>query len=225
MGKIKDKAGFARWMDVAEFLTDDDSWRMVQLGDLLRRYGDETTSKAELAFYQRGFEAGNVTAIFRLLNEVSRPDAKAYDPARSADLFVELVKRSDLEDLPRALAQLAATPPAIKDVVYGRIDLPKLYLTAAEAGVPAAMREYGKILTAAATTPEDLDLATGWIAQAANAGDMAAMVYYADALAFGIGVDASREQALVWLDKAAKAGHGEAAAKMHSLSLELQVSQ
>jgi len=225
MGVIGDKAGFEKWVRIGDVLTEEDSWSLVQLGDLLRRFGGPETVDAQLAYYDRSFRAGNVTAIHRLLDVVSRPGQPGYDPARSADLFVALLDRVEVEDIPRTLARLATTEPAVKNVVYTRIDVTDLYLGAAVAGVPVGMREYGKILTAQAKTPADLETATQWVANAARAGDVPAMVIYADALAFGIGVEPSRDDALIWLAQAAEGGNADAKTKMQNLALALPALQ
>jgi len=225
MGAMGDRAGFAKWIDIAEFLSEEDSWSLVQLGDLLRKFGGETAVAAQLAFYERGFAAGNVTAISRLLDVVSRPDASGYNPARAADLLVDLVARVEMDDLPAALSRLARNEPVVKDAVYARIDVAGLYRGAAEAGIPVAMREYGKLVRAGATTVADLERSTGWLGRAAEAGDVPAMALFADALAFGIGVEASRDEALLWVAKAASGGHEEAAATLRSLTLATPVSQ
>lgn len=225
MGQLGDQAAFKKWVDVAEFLSENDGWRLVQLGDLMRQYGDEAMEPAQLAFYERGLSDGNTTAIHRLLDVFSRVGAPKFDAARAADLYVALVERSPPQDIPRALARLAVSQKDIQAAAYGRLDVPKLYRVAAESGNPAGMREYGKLLQASAKTATELETATLWISKAAEAGDVPAMLTYADALAFGLGAPASREDALVWLQKAADSGNTDASAKVRSLMLQPEVSQ
>lgn len=225
MGQLNDHAAFAKWVDVAEFLSEDDAWHLVQLGDLLRLYGGETMQTAELAFYQRGYQGGNTTAIHRLLDVYGDAGAPQFDAGKAADLYVALVTHSQPKDIPRALSRLAVAAPAIQDNAYARLDVPALYHTAAEAGNPAGMREYGKLLQLSAKSTAELEVSTQWIAKAAEAGDVPAMLSYADALAFGLGVPASRDQALVWLQKASDAGNTDASAKVRSLMLQPAVSQ
>jgi TPR repeat protein len=225
MGRIGNKAEFAKWTDVADYLMGDDNWRMVQLGDVLSQYGDETTMDARLAYYQRGYEGGNMTAIHRLLDVFSREGSPRYDAAVSAGLFVDLVTKSDPDDVPRALERLALATPEIKALSYAMIDLPAVYLASAEAGNAAAMREYGKLMMASAETADQLKTSVIWLRRAADAGDVRAMVNYADALAFGIGLPPSRDEALVWLARAADLGSAEAQGKVRSLSLLPDITQ
>ncbi len=225
MGQLGDHAAFTKWVDVAEFLSDNDSWRLVQLGDLLRLYGGETMLTAEVAFYQRGYDGGNTTAIHRLLDVYGDAGAPQFNAATAADLYVALVTRSQPKDIPRALSRLAVASKSIQDSAYARLDVPKLYRVAAEAGNPAGMREYGRLLQVSAKSTAELEASTQWISKAAEAGDVPAMLTYADALAFGLGVPASREDALVWLQKASDAGNADATAKVRSLMLQPAVSQ
>ncbi|MDZ4395110.1 hypothetical protein [Cypionkella sp.] len=225
MGQVGDQAAFTKWVDVAEFLSENDSWRLVQLGDLLRHYGGESMANAQLAYYERGYEGGNTTAIHRLLDIYGNASTPQFNAARTADLYVALVERSQPKDIPRALARLAVASQPVQDSAYARLDVPKLYRTAAEAGNPAGMREYGKLLQSTAQSTAELETSTLWISKAADAGDVPAMLAYADALAFGLGVPASRDQAMVWLQKASDAGNTDASAKVRSLMLQPAVSQ
>ena len=225
MGDIGDAETFAQWMDIAEFLSESDSWRMVKMGDTLRQFGDARTVTDQIDFFEVGYKSGSITAIHRLLETFSKPGTPNYNPGRSADLFVDLVGRVDLVEVPHILHRIAASPPAISSDVFSRIDEEGLYLASANAGSAEAMLELGKLIRNRATSADDLTKATDWIGKSANLGDVDAMVAYADALAFGIGIDASREKALVWLSKAAEAGNVDAAAKVRGLTLEVQVSQ
>ena len=225
MGDIGDAKTFAQWMDIAQFLSESDSWRMVKMGDTLREFGDAHTVSDQIEFFEVGYKAGSITAIHRLLETFSKPGTATYNPGRSAELFVDLVGRVDVAEVPHVLQRIASSPPAISAAVYAKIDVEGLYLTSAKAGSAEAMLELGKLIRIRATSADDLALATDWIGKSANLGDVDAMVAYADALAFGIGVDASREKALVWLGKAAEAGNADAAAKVRGLTLEVRVSQ
>lgn len=225
MGDIGDTRTFAQWMDIAEFLSESDSWRMVKMGDTLRQFGDARTVSDQIEFFEVGYKAGSITAIHRLLETFSKPGTPTYNPGRSAELFVDLVGRVDVLEVPHVLKRISATPPAISANVYTHINVEALYLKSANAGSVEAMLELGKLIRIRATSADDLALATDWIGKSANLGDVDAMVAYADALAFGIGIDASREKALVWLGKAAEAGNADAAAKVRGLTLEVKVSQ
>lgn len=225
MGDIGDAKTFAQWMDIAEFLSESDSWRMVKMGDTLRQFGDARTVTDQIEFFEVGYKAGSITAIHRLLEVFSKPGTPNYNPGRSADLFVDLVGRVDVAEVPHILKRISSSPTSISANVYARINVEALYLTSANAGSAEAMLELGKLIRIRATSADDLALATDWIGKSANLGDVDAMVAYADALAFGIGIDASREKALVWLGKAAEAGNADAAAKVRGLTLEVKVSQ
>ena len=225
MGAIGDTETFARWMSIAEFLSESDSWRMVKMGDTLRQFGDARTVTDQIDFFEVGYKAGSITAIHRLLESFSKPGTPTYNPGRSADLFVDLIGRIDAADVPHTLKRIASAPPAISADVYSRIDVEALYRTSADGGSAVAMLELGKIIRDRAVSADELAVATDWIGKSAKLGEVEAMVSYADALAFGIGIEASREQALVWLAKAAEAGNAEAAAKVRGLTLEVQVSQ
>ena len=225
MGDIGDAKAFAQWMDIAEFLSEKDSWRMVKMGDTLRQFGDARTVTDQIEFFEVGYKAGSITAIHRLLETFSKPGTATYNPGRSADLFVDLVGRVETAEVPHVLQRIAFAPPAISSAVYAKIDIEALYLTSAEAGSAEAMLELGKLIRIRATSADDLATATDWIGKSAKLGDVDAMVAYADALAFGIGIEASREKALVWLGKAAEAGNADAAAKVRGLTLEVRVSQ
>ncbi len=225
MGDIGDSESFAQWMNIAEFLSESDSWRMVKMGDTLRQFGDARTVSDQIEFFEVGYKAGSITAIHRLLETFSKPGTPNYNPGRSADLFVDLLGRIEPVDLPHTLARVASAAPAISSDVYARVDVEALYLMSAEDGSPEAMLELGKLIRARAVSADELAEATDWIGKSAKLGDVDAMVAYADALAFGIGAEASREQALVWLTKAAEAGNEEAAAKVRGLTLEVKVTQ
>ena len=225
MGAIGDTEAFAKWMNIAEFLSESDSWRMVKMGDTLRQFGDARTLTDQIDFFEVGYKAGSITAIHRLLESFSKPGTPTYNPGRSADLFVDLIGRIDAADVPHTLKRIAAAPPAISADVYSRIDVEALYRTSADDGSAVAMLELGKIIRDRAISADELAEATDWIGKSAELGEVEAMVAYADALAFGIGIDTSREKALVWLGKAAEAGNEEAAAKVRGLTLEVRVSQ
>jgi TPR repeat protein len=225
LGQIGDAPGFDKWMTIADYVSEADGWRMVEMGDLLRKYRGDAMLVAQLDLYQRGYEAGNITAIHRLLDIVARTGGPEFDPARAADLFVALVQQSDPDDIPRALSRLSQTEPQIQTAALARLDVPELYRVAAEAGNPAGMREHGKILMATAATAEDLALGADWLEKAADKGDVAAMLTYADALAFGLGVPPSRPDALIWLQKAADLGNEDAQSKLRTMALMPEVTQ
>ncbi len=225
LGDLGDVKGFDHWLNIAEFLSEEDAWRMVKMGDALRQYGDASTIKDQINYYEVAYKAGSLTAIQRLLETYSKTDKPTYNPSRAADLYVDLLGKVEPAEISNVLHRIAKANPAISSNVFGRVDKENLYLASAQAGSPEAMLELGKLIRLRSVSADDLAKATDWIGKSADLGDADAMVVYADALAFGIGVETSREKALVWLNKAAEAGNEEAVAKVRGLSLEAQVSQ
>ena len=225
MGALGNKDAFTKWLDIADFLSVKDGWSMAKLGDTLHQYGDVSTLPRQITYFEAAYETGNTTAINRLISAYSKPNLPSYNPSRSADLFVELLKRVDPAEVPHTLARVGSSQVAIRDAVYAKVDVEALYQGAADNGSPVAMLELGKLIRNRADSAEELALATDWIGKSAKLGEVEAMVVYADAFAFGIGIEASREQALAWLTKAAEAGNQEAIAKVRGLTLEVKVSQ
>jgi TPR repeat protein len=227
MGRIGDKAGFQTWINISDALAEGDGWRLTQLADTLVRHGTTTDAARAFEFYEAAFTKGSKTAINRLLARYSDDDTADYDPARSALLYIALVNQSDPEELPDILRRIENDDAAIREAAYTKIVPRDLYLTAAEAGQPIAMREYALLIRGSATTPAEVEAATDWLARASAAGDVDAMVEYARALAFGVGVATgpSPDEAVVWLNKAAAAGNDEAKTLMNALGLTGKVTQ
>lgn len=225
VGRAGDRALMDRWLGIAEYLSKDRGELLADLADVLTRHATDADEPRILAWYQAAREDGSRMAIHRLLNIYSRRSSPDYDPALSAALFVDLVATSAPEDLPPTLARLRSATAEIRAIAYRSIDETALYLSAAEAGNAAAMREYALILRKAATTPAEVLDSTDWLRRAAEAGEPAAMLDYADALVFGIGVTASRYEAVAWLQKAADLGSPEAAQRLRTLELTTEVGQ
>ncbi|MGB8812486.1 MAG: hypothetical protein WCC57_04815 [Paracoccaceae bacterium] len=225
LGASGDTAGFQKWFAISDFLSEKDGWRMAQLGDALNKHGTEADFDRSLALYTAANKAGDRSATHRLLNIYGRSTARTYDPAKAAQLYVDLVNFSTPQQLPPVLDRLRTAEPAIQTVAYRSIDETALYLTAAKAGNPVAMREYALIIRKNAQSPAEVDESTDWLERAAQTGDVEAMVAYADALAFGLGTAVSREDALVWLQKAASLGSEDARLKVKTLTLSTKVSQ
>lgn len=153
---------------------------------------------------------GSKTAAQRLLKLYGVRGAPEYDAARAADLYVTLIARSDPVAIPELLAELTRRNPALAVTVDLRLDLDTLYQKAAEAGSPAAMREYARRLGEAAVKPAQVQAATGWLIRASQAGDAKAMVLLAQDYALGVGVAPSIALAHRWLQRAADAGDQDA---------------
>lgn len=225
LGRAGDRELMDRWLGIAEYLAQDRGRLMADLGDVLTRHATDADRDRILAWYQAARADGSKTAIHRLLNLYSRRNAPGYDPALSAELYVDLVAASTPEDLPSTLARLRSATPEIRTIAYRSIDEAALYLTAAEAGNSAAMREYALLLRQTAQTPAEVLESTDWLRRAAEAGEPAAMLDYAEALVFGIGVPASRDEAVAWLQKAADLGSADAAQRLRTLDLTTEVGQ
>jgi TPR repeat protein len=227
LGRMGDTEGFQTWINISDALSEGDGWRLTQLADTLMRHGTVADAARAFEFYEAAYKQGNKTAINRLLARYSDDDTADYDPARSAQLYIDLVRSSEPEELPDILRRIENDDLAIREAAYAEIVPRDLYLTAAEAGQPVAMREYALLIRDAATTPADVATATDWLARASAAGDVNAMVEYARALAFGVGVPngPAPDEAVVWLEKAAAAGNGEARTLMNALGLTGKVTQ
>jgi TPR repeat protein len=198
---------------------------LASLADIYSRYATDADEPRILSYYQAAREAGSRVAVHRLLSIYSRRSSPRYDPALSAELFVDLVRLSSPEDLPSTLTRLRGATPEIRTIAYRNIDETALFLGAAESGNPTAMREYALILRTRASTSAEVLESTDWLRKAAEAGEPAAMVDLAEALVFGIGTAPSRDEALVWLARAADLGSDEAALRLHSLRLSLEAGQ
>lgn len=225
LGQIGHTRDFYRWIEIARLLGDSDGWRDVVIGDRLRLHDAPGDAETAIEYYNAAHASGNLTAISRLLNVYANGRGPSYDAQRAAALFVELADRSDLDDVPRILARLAAEEVEIQTLAGQQIDVRALYETSALAGHPLAMRELGRILRRSAATTTEVAESTQWFASAADQGDVPAMVDLAQALVFGIGIEPSREQAQQWLARAAEAGDETAQMLTNSMALRPQVTQ
>ncbi|KAF0114542.1 MAG: Uncharacterized protein FD150_1507 [Rhodobacteraceae bacterium] len=225
VGRAGDRALLERWLGISDYLARGDGAALADLADVFSRYATDADQPRILAYYEAARSAGSRVAIHRLLNIYARRSSPQYDPKISAQLFIDLVQVSAPEDLPSTLTRLRGATPEIRAVAYRSIDEAALFLTAAESGNPVAMREYALILRKRAETSAEVLSSTDWLRKAAEAGELAAMVDLAEALVFGIGVQPSRDEALAWLEKAADLGSQDAAQRLRSLKLSLEVGQ
>lgn len=225
IGRAGDRGLFQRWLRITDYLAQKDGDALAELADVYSRYATDADQPKILAYYEAARAAGSKVAIQRLLNRYSRRAAPQYDPALSAELFVDLVKVSAPEELPHALNRLRGATPEIRAIAYRSIDEARLFLSAAQSGSPVAMREYALILRQGAASPAEVLESTDWLRKAAEAGEPSAMVDLAEALAFGIGTAPSRDESLEWLAKAAELGSDEAAQRLRSLELSSEAGQ
>ncbi len=209
-GTLGDDTQARRWLTIAGELAGQDEWQMVVLGDTQHEILGAQGVQSAAALYEKSNALGSKTAAQRLLKLYGVRGAPEYDAARAADLYVTLIARSDPVAIPELLAELTRRNPALAVTVDLRLDLDTLYQKAAEAGSPAAMREYARRLGEAAVKPAQVQAATGWLIRASQAGDAKAMVLLAQDYALGVGVAPSIALAHRWLQRAADAGDQDA---------------
>lgn len=222
---IGDSADIAKWLRVAETLSEDNTWQMVKTGDTYLALMGDAERDSALNLYTAAFERSDRTAtqrLLRTLGDKSRPD---YDPSRIAELFVTLIKQSDPAEVPDALRRVGLADAPIQEAVASAVDIRALYEASANEGHPAAMREFAKILRTEATSGDDVILSSIWMESAAEAGDVEAMRLISLAYALGLGVETSVESATLWMRRAAEAGDAEAAAMMAAAALRPEVTQ
>lgn len=195
-----------RWLTIATHLAGQVTWQIVQLADSYRLlFGSEGDATA-LAQYEQAYALGSRTAVQRLLRIYGNPAKEGYDQARTVSLYTDLVARSDANQIPAVLGDIARKDAALRLAIEARLDVDQLYAQAAAAGNPAAMREHARRLRASAVTRKDIETSTGWLVRASESGDVPAMVMLAQSYSMGVGVPASLESARGWLEKAAEAG-------------------
>ncbi len=209
-GTLGDDKQARRWLTIAGELAGQDERQMVVLGDTQHEILGAQGVQSAAALYEKSNALGSKTAAQRLLKLYGVRGAPEYDAARAADLYVTLIARSDPVAIPELLAELTRRNPALAVTVDLRLDLDTLYQKAAEAGSPAAMREYARRLGEAAVKPAQVQAATGWLIRASQAGDAKAMVLLAQDYALGVGVAPSIALAHRWLQRAADAGDQDA---------------
>jgi TPR repeat protein len=198
-----------QWLEMAIRLSKSNHWLEVKVADLYMSAGNEKSKNRALELYRSGHEAQENSASYRLVKYYSDKTRKDYNPQAASDIFVGLIRHSELKDVPERLAMLKNMKQEIRRQVSLRLNVTELYQKAAEANQPVAMREYGKILrnrNAKAGAPE----AFVWFLRAANMNDSESMFLVSQSYAFGIGVIASEEQARAWMIKSANAGFAEA---------------
>jgi TPR repeat protein len=117
------------------------------------------------------------------------------------------------------LGRYRRADPSAKAVIDTALDMPAIYLAAAQSGDVFSMRAYAVHLRETATGGDDLTTSTAWFQRAAQGGDVTAMAKYGYALAFGIGTHADLDAAVVWLEQAADAGSAKAASITTLLNL------
>lgn len=206
MRKADDRDAARGWLAIAEHLAADVGWQIVKLGDGYRTLSDDDSDAQALALYEKAFELGDRTSVYRLLRVHGDPKQPAYDQDRIVSLYGDLVARSTANEIPAVLNQIAAKDAPLRRAIEAQLDIDQLYADAAAAGNPAAMREHARRLRGSAVSRAEIETSTDWLVKASDNGDVPAMVMLAQSYAMGVGVPASNEKARDWLIKAAEAG-------------------
>jgi TPR repeat protein len=206
-------------MGIAGHLVDSDTWAMTDLGQSkLNLQGRDAATEA-LALFEAAAAQGGQTAMISLFELLIDPKSATYDPTRAAALIETVTQSSDSLGLGQILSRYRAADETVHQEIEKLLEMPKVYLVAAQSGDIASMRAYAMHLREVASGPADLISSTDWLARAAEGGDKTAMAEYGYALAFGIGTPADLGNAVVWLEKAAAAGSEKAAAITELLGL------
>lgn len=196
-----------RWLDIANLLTEDKVWALIALGDHYRDLAIPNAETKMLNFYLAGSEIDPSATRIKLYDAVSSPDTDIYDPDFAIKILSEILTANQPGEIARGLSRLRGSPEAISAAIANTIDVDPLYQSAANAGDPVAMREYGLRLKQDAGTVDDVTAATTWLVKAADAGDTTAMVEIANAYAFGIGLPPDATKAQHWMREAAARGN------------------
>ncbi len=208
-----------RWMDIAQHLVDGNAWAMTDLARSHLAIGGMDAARTAQVFYEQAYERGDPSAARGLFELLLAQDAVTYDPARAAEMLASAVDNPDRSVLEGYLGRYRRADPTAQAAVDTHIDMPAIYLTAAENGDVFAMRTYALHLRENAASAQDLATSTAWLSQAAEGGDTTAMAELGHALAFGLGVEPDPQAALVWLEKAAANGSEKAIAITSLLNL------
>jgi TPR repeat protein len=134
-------------------------------------------------------------------------------------MISQAVDQQNAKILNLLLVRYRNADPSAKAVIDNMLDMPSIYLVAAQSGDVFSMRAYAVHLRDTATGGDDLNTSTAWFERAAQGGDVTAMAEYGYALAFGIGTDANLDAAVIWLEQAADAGSAKAASITSLLNL------
>ncbi|WP_185020648.1 tetratricopeptide repeat protein [Histidinibacterium lentulum] len=211
-----------RWLDVSAAVAENEGWQMVSLADAMLARGTTDGSRDRaLALLRQARQDGHRLAMLRLLSLADAEDSGLeMEPEEVADLFVDLVAASELEDVPGLLDRVGFAAPDVRASVRERIDPVALYEEAAAAGVPEAQLELARIVRADAAGPEALTEYVRLLTGAAEGGEPEAMFLLSNAYSLGLGVAPSLEESRRWLTAAAEAGHPEAAATVRLLQTQ-----
>ncbi|WP_167767226.1 SEL1-like repeat protein [Jannaschia formosa] len=215
-----------RWLDVAEAVVEDVGWQLVSLSDAIRTFGTGPQARDRaLALLARARAQGERMAMLRTLSLAAEErSGLTLGAEETADLYVELVNASDLEDVPSVLRRISFAGSEVQAAIGDRVDARALFESAAEAGVASAQLELGRILRVEATGDADLRESVRLLTAAAEQGEAEAMSLLATAYSFGLGVEPSLEESQQWLRRAAAAGDEQARGMVRLIDAE-EISQ
>ncbi|WP_106746443.1 tetratricopeptide repeat protein [Yoonia maritima] len=209
--EIGNSENAVHWMRIAEYLMEDNPWTMVDLArSELNVLGVEAAPKA-MDLFERAAALGDVNAPRGMFDLLVTNDAETYDPERAALLITQAMDDPEHAYLNRFLGAYRGANDEVKAEIESRLDMPQVYMVAAESGDIFSMRTYALYLRENAANTTDLATSTEWLARAAEGGDTTAMAELGYALAFGIGTEADLDNAVVWLERAAANGSDKAA--------------
>jgi len=209
--EIGDTEKALHWMGIAEYLLEENPWTMVDLArtelDIL---GMEAAPKA-MDLFERAAALGDTNAPKGMFDLLVTTDAETYDPERAAGMITQAMDDPAHAHLTRFLGVYRGANDDAKAEIESRLDMPQVYLTAANSGDVFSMRAYALHLRENAANNVELATSTEWLERAAEGGDTTAMAEFGYALAFGIGTEANLESAVSWLERAAANGSEKAA--------------
>ncbi|MDX8354908.1 hypothetical protein [Cognatiyoonia sp. IB215182] len=217
---LDDKEEALRWMDIAQHLVEENAWAMTDLARTHLQIEGMDAAETAQAFFERAYAKGDPSAARGLFELLVAPEAETYDPDRAAEMLLASVDNPDRKVLEGYLARYRRADPVAQAAIGANIDMPEIYLTAANNGDVFAMRTYAMYLRDNAAAAQDLATSTDWLVRAAEGGDTTAMAELGYALAFGLGTAPNPQEALVWLEKAAANGSVKASAITSLLNLE-----
>lgn len=208
------------WIGIAAATADDVGWQLVAVGDALASLSrsDDAAARA-LAMFERAQAAGDRVGILRLL--AARDDPRFgldLNDARTAELYIDLIRLAGVAYVPDVLDRLRFEPGAVRDLVAEAVDPRALYAEAAAAGNPDAQLALARIVLRDDPGPAALDRYAGLLTEAAGQGQAEAMLLLSQAYSYGLGVEPSLEESRRWLLRAAEAGNPEAAATVRLLT-------
>jgi TPR repeat protein len=219
LNDINDKNGALHWLEIAGQLIDNNAWAMTDLARSRLDIVGPLAAPDALELFETAAAMGNDTATTGTFELLVAIDLPTYAPDRAAEMISQAVDQQNAKILNLLLGRYRRADPSAKAVIDNMLDMPSIYLVAAQSGDVFSMRAYAVHLRDTATGGDDLNTSTAWFERAAQGGDVTAMAEYGYALAFGIGTDANLDAAVIWLEQAADAGSAKAASITSLLNL------